>query len=49
MNEIRQFNTIKETSVILNICYSSIKSVLYKKQKTAGGFKFKYLEEIITY
>ena len=45
MNEIQKFNTIKESSIQLNICYSSIKAVLYKKQKTAGGFIFKYLEE----
>ena len=45
MNEIQKFDTIKESSDKLNICYSSIKSVLYKKQNTAGGFIFKYLEE----
>ena len=45
LNEIEKFNTIKEASKKLNICYSSIKSVLYKKQNTAGGFIFKYLEE----
>jgi hypothetical protein len=45
MNEIQKFNKIKDASVKLNICYSSIKAVLYKKQKTAGGFIFKYLEE----
>ena len=45
MNEIQKFNKIKDASIKLTICYSSIKAVLYKKQKTAGGFIFKYLEE----
>jgi Fe-S-cluster containining protein len=44
MNEITKFDKIKDASETLNICYSSIKAVLYKKQKTAGGFIFKYLE-----
>jgi len=44
MNEIQKFNKIKDASIYLNICYSSIKAVLYKKQNTAGGFLFKYLE-----
>jgi len=44
MNIIKQFNAIKEASKELDICYSSIKAVLYKKQNTAGGFIFKYLE-----
>lgn len=44
MNEMQKFITIKEASNQLNICYSSIKAVLYKKQKTAGGFIFKYLD-----
>lgn len=45
MNEIQKFNTIKDASIKLIICYSSIKAVLYKKQNTAGGFIFKYLEQ----
>jgi hypothetical protein len=45
MNEIQKFNKIKDASIKLTICYSSIKAVLYKKQNTAGGFIFKYLEE----
>jgi len=45
MNEIQKFDKIKDASNQLNICYSSIKAVLYKKQNTAGGFIFKYLEE----
>ena len=44
MNEIKQFNTIKESSKELDICYSSIKAVLYKKQNKAGNFIFKYLD-----
>ena len=44
MNKIKEFNTIKEASIKLKICYSSIKAVLYKKQNTAGNFMFKYLE-----
>ena len=37
-------NTIKEASIKLDICYSSIKSVLCKTQNTDGGFIFKYLD-----
>lgn len=44
INEIKKFDTIKEASKELNICYSSIKAVLYNKQNTAGGFIFKYLD-----
>lgn len=44
MNKIKIFETIKEASNELNICYSSIKAVLYKKQNKAGNFIFKYLE-----
>ena len=44
MNKIKEFNTIKEASIELKICYSSIKAVLYKKQNKAGNFIFKYLE-----
>ena len=45
MNKIQNFNTIKDASNKLTICYTSIKAVLYKKQNTAGGFIWKYLEE----
>lgn len=45
MNEIKKFNAIKDASKELNIGYSNIKAVLYKKQNTAGGFIWKYLEE----
>ena len=46
MNEVNKYNSIKEASNILNMTSSNIKAVLYNKQKTAGGFKFKYLEEV---
>lgn len=45
MNELNKFNSIKEASVILKICTSGIKAVLYNKQKTSKNFIFKYLEE----
>jgi hypothetical protein len=44
MNEIKKFDKILDASKQLNICYSSIKAVLYKKQNTAGGFIWKYLD-----
>ena len=44
MNEINKFNSIIEGSKILNLNESCIKAVLYNKQKTAGGFIFKYLD-----
>jgi hypothetical protein len=44
MNEIKKFDKILDASKELNICYSSIKAVLYKKQNTAGGFIWKYLD-----
>jgi len=44
MNEIKKFDKILNASKELNICYSSIKAVLYKKQNTAGGFIWKYLD-----
>jgi len=45
MNKIKDFNSIVEASKILNIGKTNIKAVLYNKQKTAGGFIFKYLEQ----
>jgi len=42
--KIKEFNSIIEASKFLNISPSNIKAVLYNKQKTAGGFIFKYLE-----
>jgi len=45
LNKIQEFNSIIEASKILNIGKTSIKAVLYKKQKTASGFIFKYLEQ----
>lgn len=44
MNEIKKFDTIKEASKQLNICYSSVKAVLCKKQNKAGNYIFKYLD-----
>ena len=44
MNKIKNYGSIKEASDKLNICLTSIKHVLKGKQKTAGGFIFKYLE-----
>lgn len=44
MNKIQDFNSISEASNFLNMSQSNIKAVLRNKQKTAGGFIFKYLE-----
>jgi hypothetical protein len=44
MNEINKFDSIKQASDYLKISSSSIKSVLYKKQKTAKGYIWKYLD-----
>ena len=44
MNEIKKFDKILDASKELNICYGSIKAVLYKKQNTAGGYIWKYLD-----
>jgi hypothetical protein len=44
MNKIKRFNSIKEATDHLKI--ETIKKVLYGKQKTAGGFIFKYAEEL---
>ena len=41
-NKLKEFNSIKEAELELKI--NTIKKVLYKKQKTAGGYIFKYLE-----
>jgi hypothetical protein len=40
LNEIKRFDSIKHAMDELKI--KSIKEVLYNKQKTAGGFIFKY-------
>lgn len=42
MNKIKEFDSIVEAEKELKI--STIKKVLYNKQKTAGGFIFKYLD-----
>ena len=44
MNEINKFDSIKDAADNLKISVGSIKSVLYKKQKTGGGFIWKYLD-----
>ena len=44
MNEICRFDSIKESSLKTNISLGSIKGVLYNKQKTSGGFIWKYLD-----
>ncbi len=49
MNIIKIFNSIIEASKELNIHKNNIWGVITNYRKTAGGFKFKYLEEIITY
>lgn len=41
-NTIREFSSIKEASVLLGICYSSVSAAVKGVQKKAGGFKFKY-------
>jgi len=45
INKIKEFNSIIEASKFLNMSQNNIKAVLYNKQKTAGGFIFKYLEQ----
>lgn len=44
MNEINRFNSIKETSNMVNISLACIKDVLKGKQKSTKGFIFKYLD-----
>lgn len=41
-NFIKNWDSVTEASLILKIKQGDISSVLNKKQKTAGGFKFKY-------
>jgi hypothetical protein len=43
-NKIQDFNSIVEAAKLTNIGISGIKAVLYNKQKTTGGYIFKYLE-----
>ena len=42
MNKIKEFNSISEAEKELRIF--TIKKVLYNKQKSAGGFIWKYLD-----
>jgi hypothetical protein len=44
MNEVNKYNSIKEASIALNISNTNILGALKKRQKTAGGFIFKYLD-----
>ena len=44
MNKIKVFNSQKNASKELNICYTSIGKCCSDKQKNAGGFIFKYFE-----
>jgi hypothetical protein len=44
MNKIKEFNSQMESSRELNICYTSISKCCLNKQKTAGGFIFKFNE-----
>ena len=44
MNEINKYNSLKEASNILNISDKNISGALRNKQKTAGGFIWKYLD-----
>jgi hypothetical protein len=44
MNEVNKYNSIKEASNILNIGNTNILGALKNRQKTAGGFIFKYLD-----
>ena len=44
INEINKFDSIREASFKTNINIGSIKAVLYNKQKTGGGFIWKYLD-----
>lgn len=40
------FDSAGTASKILNIGKTNIRGVIYKKRKTAGGFIFKYAEEL---
>lgn len=42
LNKIKEFNSQKEASKELNICYSSISKCCLEKLKTAGGFIFRF-------
>lgn len=46
-NIIKEYKSIKEASKILNIDSSSISAVCRKKRKTAGGYIWKYKEEVV--
>lgn len=44
LNKIKEFNSQKEASKELNICCTSISKCCLEKQKTAGGFIFRFVE-----
>jgi hypothetical protein len=44
MNEVNKYNSIKEASNALNISNTNILGALKKRQKTAAGFIWKYLD-----
>jgi len=46
MNKIKDYHSIADASKELGIGKTNILGALKNRQKTAGGFKFKYLEEI---
>jgi hypothetical protein len=49
MNKIKSFTSIIEASKELNISKSNIMCVLLNNTKTAGGFTFKYIEDLSFY
>jgi len=49
MNKIKVFNSITEAAKELNIGKSNIKGVITNYRKSAGGFIFKYIEDINVY
>ena len=44
MNKIKEFYSQKKASTELNICHTSISKCCLNKQKTAGGFIFRFAE-----
>ena len=44
LNKIKEFNSQKEASKELNICYSSVGKCCLEKQKTACNFIFRFVE-----
>ena len=44
MNKLNEFNSQMEASLELKICYTSISKCCVNKQKTCGGWIFKFAE-----